>query len=155
MKSSIVIWVGMLGLIALMHTGCDANLCNLPQDDRYENDTLTCNADSTVFKFLGQWTGFSGPYPFTVSQPASGEYSIDVLTNLGLTNGSGIQNDPVLLNGWQVVQYEATLSTRDFYGGQLSNARLLYANPNVMSIQYTLSGFSQIIDGNYDETIVK
>lgn len=133
---------------------CESYLCNIPEDDNYQSKTKTCNADSTVFKFLGEWTGAPGPYPFTVSKGPNNEYKLHVLTNMGLTNGQGIQRDPVLLSNWQVSQDKATLATTPFYEGQIT-ATLTYTSSIIMGIDYTLSGFGIPYDGTNEDILTK
>ncbi|MCX7744201.1 MAG: hypothetical protein N2167_06505 [Flavobacteriales bacterium] len=133
---------------------CESYKCNIPEDDNYQSKTEVCNLDSTLNKFIGTWTGAPGPYLFTVSKGTNNEYKLNVITNMGLTNGQGIQRDPVQLNNWLVTQDKASLATTAFYEGEIT-ATLTYTSPIIMGIDYTLSGFGIPYDGTYEEILTK
>lgn len=148
-----------IALMALLAGGtlfysCESFKCNIPEDDNYRSKTDVCDLNATLDKFIGNWTGAPGPYPFNVSKGTNNEYKLNVLTNMGLTNGQGIQRNAVQLNNWQVTQDQATLSTTTFYEGEIS-ATITYTSSNLMGINYTLSGFGIPYDGVHEEIFTK
>lgn len=149
-KMGLLVWL----IIPFLLYSCESFQCNIPEDDNYQSKTATCNRDSTLEKFVGNWYGTPGAYPFIISKTSGNDYTINVMTNLGLTDGAGNQRNPVELNGWKVMRNKAILSSTPFYEGEIK-ATLTYTSPILMGIDYTLSGFGIPNDGNHEEILSK
>ena len=150
--------VSLMAIVAsaLTISSCNSVKCNEPKDDNYESTTNNCDEAATENKFVGNWTGSPGSYPFNVTaSTASGDYVINVSTNFGLTDANGNQLTPANLNGWSVNKNQATLSSATLYSGTVSNASLNYTNNTSATVTYTLSGYGSGVDGTYTESLSK
>ncbi|MBE2247551.1 MAG: hypothetical protein IAE67_09860 [Candidatus Competibacteraceae bacterium] len=145
-----------LGVVAVLTaafaiSGCNsAAKCTEDRDDNYNSTTNDCNETATLAKFLGNWTGNPGAYPFNVT--AGTDYKINVSTNFGLTDGAN-QLTPANLNGWSVSQNQASLASATLYNGNLTNATVSFTNSTSMTVTYTLSNFGSGVDGTYTEAL--
>lgn len=138
---------------SLTLNSCDNVKCDEARDDNYESTTNECNETATVAKFLGNWTGNPGSYPFNVT--AGTDYTVNVSTNFGLTDANNNQLTPANLNGWSVTKNQATLTSATLYNGTVSNATLSSISASSATVTYTLSGFGSGVDGTYTEALSK
>lgn len=146
--------LGLMAVLAAAFTISSCNnaaKCTEERDDNYNSTVNECNETATVAKFVGNWTGTPGAYPFNVT--AGTDYKVNVSTNFGLTDGVN-QLTPANINGWGVSGNQATLAGPvDLYNGKLSNATLSYISASSMTVKYTLSDFGASIDGTYTESL--
>lgn len=129
--------------------------CMTAADDNYDalatEDDGSCDEAGTSGKFVGNWTGTPGAYPFNVSIGTADDYMINVSTNFGLVDGSGNQLTPANLNNWTVVKNQATLSSATLYNGTVSGT-VSYVSASSMSVTYTIAG-GTAADGTYTESL--
>ena len=142
---------------ALTITSCNQVKCNEPKDDNYESTTNNCNEDQTSGKFVRSdktmainGNTSNGTYLITINQ-ASADYTINLITNWGLTTSGGGSVSPVS-HTCSVSQNTATFPATNIAGGTAAGTITYNPGTQKVSIQVTLAGFGSGIDGSTNDT---